>query len=225
MTPTRPSKSDSTEARAVILLGAGGHATVLREILQARHYSVLGLAGPAPTETGALLSQLAYLGDDESVLQYPPGEVLLVNGIGSVGDCQLRQHVYERFSHAGFEFASLTHPAAILSPSVSHGPGLQALAGAIIQAEVSLAENVIVNAGAILEHHCRVGAHSHIASGATVCGGVRLGHGVHVGAGATINQGLTIGDGAIIASGSVVTRNVDAGVLIAGVPGIVKKPV
>lgn len=220
---TSTEKKNTGKKRPVILLGAGGHASVLLEILQAGNLSVLGLAGPAPAEAEGLLSPLTYLGDDESILQYARDDVRLINGIGSVGNSHLRQKVYQQFADAGFTFASLTHPAAILSPSLKHGPGLQVMAGAIIQAEVRLAENVIVNSAALLEHHCHVSAHCHIASAATLCGGVRLGDGVHVGAGATINQGITVGDGAIIASGCVVIRDVAAGTLVAGVPGMEKK--
>jgi UDP-2-acetamido-3-amino-2,3-dideoxy-glucuronate N-acetyltransferase len=42
--------------------------------------------------------------------------------------------------------------------------------------------------------------------------------GASIGAGATILPGLTIGRGAMVAAGAVVTKNVEAGVLVSGVP-------
>jgi maltose O-acetyltransferase len=50
-----------------------------------------------------------------------------------------------------------------------------------------------------------------------------IGDGVWIGVGVTILSGVTIGEGVIIAAGSVVTKDIPAGVLVAGVPAVVKK--
>jgi acetyltransferase-like isoleucine patch superfamily enzyme len=52
-----------------------------------------------------------------------------------------------------------------------------------------------------------------------------VGRNVWIGAGATVLQGVTIGDDAVVAAGAVVTRDVPPGVLVAGVPAEVIKPV
>ena len=52
-----------------------------------------------------------------------------------------------------------------------------------------------------------------------------VGRNVWIGAGATVLQGVTIGDDAVVAAGAVVTRDVPPGVLVAGVPARVVKPV
>ncbi len=46
-----------------------------------------------------------------------------------------------------------------------------------------------------------------------------------IGSGATILAGVTIGKGALVAAGSVVTKDVPAGMLVAGVPATVTGPV
>ena len=46
----------------------------------------------------------------------------------------------------------------------------------------------------------------------------RIGKDVWIGAGAIVISGISIGDGAIIAAGAVVTKNVDAFVMLGGVP-------
>jgi acetyltransferase-like isoleucine patch superfamily enzyme len=45
-----------------------------------------------------------------------------------------------------------------------------------------------------------------------------IGNRVFIGANAVIQMGVTIGDGAVVAAGAVVSRDVPAGVLVAGVP-------
>lgn len=54
--------------------------------------------------------------------------------------------------------------------------------------------------------------------------GIRVGRDVWIGAGCRILDGVTIGDRAVVGAGSVVTRDVPAGMIVAGVPARVIKP-
>jgi sugar O-acyltransferase (sialic acid O-acetyltransferase NeuD family) len=210
-------------SRPVILLGAGGHAVVLLDALQLNGTRLLGYAAPQATQPGPL-SRLDWIGDDSKVLHYPPEQVLLVNGIGSVGDTNSRRQLYEHFKSKGYQFASVFHPHAIISNlDVQLGEGVQVLAGAVINGCVSISDNVIVNTRSVVEHHCVIANHCHVASGAVICGGCHIENSVHIGAGATVNQERVIEAGSVIASGAVVISNVKENTLVAGVPAQVKK--
>jgi maltose O-acetyltransferase len=54
---------------------------------------------------------------------------------------------------------------------------------------------------------------------------IAIGSNVWIGARATVLAGVTIGDGVVVAAGSVVTKDVPAGVLVAGVPARVLRRV
>ena len=210
----------TTTPAGLILLGAGGHATVLAEILQAAGATLLGLAGPQ-RPTHGLLAALPYLGDDGAI-DHDPATVRLVNGLGSSADTGARAALFRRFHDAGYRFAEVRHPTAVISPSARTGEGLQALAGSLINSEARLGDDVLVNSRAVVEHHCEIGDHGHIASGAILCGDCRLGAGVHVGAGAVLKQGVRVGEGAVIAAGAVVIDDVPTHALVAGVPARIK---
>ncbi len=205
--------------KSLILVGGGGHAAVLAEIINSLQHTLLGFTDIQPPDDTTLLAGLNFLGDDPAILSsHSPDEVSLVNGLGSTGDIKHRATLFNRFNAKHYGFADIVHPTACLSPSVSYGQGLQILAGAIVNTRAQLGDNVLINSRALVEHHCTIGDHTHIASGAVLCGACQVGQSVHVGAGAVINQGITIGNGAIIASGAVVIADVPANSLAVGVP-------
>lgn len=208
-------------ALPLILLGAGGHARVLAEILLGQGNTLLGITDvhtPTPDRSTGPWSGVPFLGDDHAVFEHTPDSLLLVNGVGSVGPISARQVLFQRFTVAGYRFAAVCHPTAVISASARLGAGHQILATAVVAAGARLGDNVLVNTRAVIEHECAVGNHCHIATGAVICGGCHIGASVHIGAGATVNQGIHIGAGAVIASGSAVIEDVPPHTLVAGVP-------
>ena len=82
--------------KPVILIGAGGHGTVLLDALRCLDAEIIGVCDPSlPVGEKAPLGTIV-LGGDDAVLDYPADEVLLVNGIGSIGRTKARRGVYEK---------------------------------------------------------------------------------------------------------------------------------
>lgn len=202
--------------RQIILLGGGGHARVLADALRLQNLSIAGYSGPV--DGGELLPGVPWLGPDKAVFDRPAAEILLVNGVGSIGDNSLRRGLFEAFCSHGYDFLGVRHPSAIVADGVQMGHGCQLPAGAIVNPGSRLGDNVLINSRALVEHDCELASHVHVASGAVLCGDCRIGEDVHVGAGAVVIQGMTIGNGAIIAAGAVVTKDVEPLTLVAGVP-------
>jgi sugar O-acyltransferase (sialic acid O-acetyltransferase NeuD family) len=200
--------------RDIIILGGGGHASVIEDTLRA---AGLPIAGHVAPESSDLLAA-PYLGNDDRLSARGSGDCVLVNGIGMVGVSSVRRRVFERFAAEGFSFESVVHPDSSLSGSARLLAGVQILAGAVIGPYAEIGRDVIVNMSASVNHHCRIGDHAHIGPGAVLCGSVTVGAGGFIGAGATIIQGIQIGEGAFIAAGATVVRDVPAGARVAGVP-------
>lgn len=201
--------------KPVIIIGNGGHAGVLTEILQMQRVQIVGFTAP---EKEANLFGLTYLGDDQSILAYSSDEVELVLGIGTVNRSKSRKYLFQAFKEQGYLFKNVIHNTAILSPSVQIGECVQIMAGVILQTGVKIADNVIVNTGSIIDHDTQISEHVHIAPGCTLSGGVQIGAYTHIGTGTTVIQSITIGEECLIGAGAVVVKSIADGAVAYGVP-------
>ena len=197
------------------MIGNGGHAAVLIEILIGQGREIRGYTAPK-VENGFF--DLTYLGTDDSIFSYSSDEVELVLGLGTITVSSNRRLIYEQFKAKGYYFANVIHSTAIVSPSTKLGQGIQIMAGAILQTNVSIADNTIINTGSIIEHDCMIGSHVHIAPGSTLSGGVSINDNCHIGTGTSVIQGITIGAESMVGAGSVVITNIDNRKTVYGVP-------
>lgn len=201
--------------KPIIIIGNGGHASVLTEILLLQQRDILGYTAPRE-ETNSY--GVKYLGADKTIGEYSPKEVDLVLGLGTVSVSTIRHSIFEEMKRQGYTFANCIHPKTIISITAILAEGIQVMAGAIIQPHAQIGENTIINTGAIIEHDCLIGAHVHIAPGTTLSGGVIIGNESHIGTGSSIIQGVEIGKNTLIGAGSVVITNIGTSKKAFGVP-------
>jgi UDP-perosamine 4-acetyltransferase len=201
----------------VYLVGAGGHAEVLRETLLESGVIIAGYItrdGNSSSATGSL----PVIAEDSVRESLDPNKVLLVNAIGSTSDLTARNRASQHLTSLGYTFGTVISKHALVAESAVIAAGAQVLRGAIVNTAAHVGAHAIINSGAIVEHHVTVGESAHIAPGAVVCGASVVGSAAHIGAGATVVQGITIGAGGIVGAGAVVLANVSAGDTVVGVP-------
>lgn len=206
------------ERRRVFIIGAGGHAKVLLDILAIRGVAVEGLIDNKLTDDVQSVLGCKVFHDESCLDSVKKTEVELVNGIGMVDSRTHRADVYQSFSKRGFSFASVIHPSAIIATNAALGAGCQIMAAAVVQPGCRIGENTIINTSASVDHDCTVGAHSHIAPGSVLSGFVRVGERCHIGAGATLIQNVSVGDDSVVGAGAVVIRDVPPDTVVVGVP-------
>ena len=205
-------------SKPVVVIGAGGHAKVLVDALQAAGAEIAGLVDRNASEAPKAVLGVSVLGDESRLAEYPPEGYDLVNAVGSVKRMQARRDVYERLREQGYEFPEIIHPKAVASHDAVIRPGAQILAGAVVGPGSVVGENAIVNTNAVVDHDCDVGAHSHVAPGATLSGSVSMGEATHIGTGASVIQGVRIGRECFVAAGAVVVRRLPDKFSARGVP-------
>ena len=194
--------------KPVVLLGAGGHASVLCDLLQRLGNEIIAVVAPTSPNESEVFASVKRLNQDDDVFKYDTDSVVLVNGVGSLPGNSLRIKLYEKFKARGYQFMNVIAPSADVSPYSKMAEGVQIMPGAVVQTGTYLANNVIINTRASVDHDCIIGPHSHVAPGVTLSGGVVLAENVHVGTGASIIQGLTVGQNSVIGAGACVTDNV-----------------
>jgi UDP-perosamine 4-acetyltransferase len=203
--------------RPVIVLGGGGHARVLLDLLQMINATILGATTAdgcgEPPQPG-----IPILGDDSVVADRSPAEVQLVNAVGTAKASESRKRLQEHFVAKGYRFPTLVHPAAVVSNLARLADGCQIMAGAVIQAGASIGCGAIVNTMASVDHDCRIGDYVHIAPGAHLSGSVEIGACSLIGTGTAIIQGIRIGALCTVGAGSAVIRDVADGICVGGVP-------
>lgn len=197
------------QLKPVIVLGAGGHAAVLIDILKQQKRNIVAIVSPDLTQKGPVFDGIEVLLQDKDVLKFEPETITLINGIGSIPGNKLRENLYKDFIDKGYHFETVVSDNAIVSHYAILADGVQVMAGAVIQVGTSIGANCIVNTSAIIDHDCEIGRHNHIAPGATLSGGVVTGDGVHIGTGANIIQLITVGADVVVGAGTTITKDVE----------------
>ncbi len=192
-----------------VILGHGGHAQVVLDLLRRLDREVLGVLTP-DLPAGAQWAGTPVLGED-NWLDTPEARACAVAiGVGQLPPdrTSLRPRLFQLARERNLSLPALVHPSAIVAGDTALGVGSQIMAGAVIQVASRIGDNALINTRASVDHHCRIGANVHIGPGATLCGEVQIDEGAFVGAGAVILQGLHIGAGAQIAAGATVIHNI-----------------
>lgn len=202
----------------VLILGAGGHAQVVADILlrmrdAGSEVVPIGFLDDDPGLMGRRYLDLPVLGTLPDLVRTPRDAVLV-----AIGDNVTRQRIFKQLQEQGERFATACHPRATIAPDVRIGPGSMICAGAIVNTGTTVGANVILNTACTVDHHNWIGDHAHIAPGVHLGGEVTIGEGCFVAIGSSVIPGRTIGRWSMIGVGSAVTRDIPAGVTAVGVP-------
>lgn len=203
---------------STIIIGAGGHAQVIADILlllqeQNSLYQPIGYLDDNPTLTGQSYLGLPVLGTLKSLSHIPHDAVII-----AIGDNKSRQYLFQKLQSRGEQFITACHPRAVLAPNVRIGPGAMICAGVVVNPSSAIGANVILNTSCSVDHHNQIGDHAHIAPGVHLGGQVSIGTGAFIGIGATVMPRQSIGAWSIVGAGSLVNRDVPESITVVGVP-------
>ncbi|MGO4110912.1 acetyltransferase [Paenibacillus sp. YAF4_2] len=202
-----------------VIIGAGGHAKVIVDILRSDpHVELIGCIGRDPH---ANVLGLPVIGGDDILPE------LLEQGIHhafvAIGDNAKRHALALHVENLGFELINAISPRAYLASHVTLGKGVAVMPGSVIEPDTRIGSYTIINTGATVDHDGNIGMACHIAPGCHLSGNVTVGDESFLGTGVSVIDGMHIGEGCIIGAGATVIRPIPSYSLAVGVPATVKR--
>ena len=195
--------------KKILLIGGGGHCkSILDTLYRTSLYDEIGVIDVPQMVHKKILSTEIIGSDIDLPSLYTQGYRNAFVAVGSVGNPNLRNKLYNRLLELEFHIPNIIDPSAIISPYIKMGNGNFVGKSAIINAGTVIGNGTIINTSAIIEHDCKVGSFVHLSPKSVICGNVTIGKFVHVGAGTTIIQNINIVDSVIIGAGSVVVHSI-----------------
>ena len=192
-------------SKKIVLMGGGGHAQELLNILFELNKKVDCISAPEIMITDKMESMIIEKTEIFDTHKYDNITCELINGIGFIPNSSRRRELWLEFKAQGYNFAQILSGSSYISKFSQLSEGCQILNKAVINSNVYVGQNTIINSGAIIEHDCVIGRDCHIAPGAILCGGVKIADEVFVGAGSIILPQTTIQNKKIIPAGSTVS--------------------
>lgn len=197
-----------------IVLGAGGHARSVSDVIERGGGLVVAVTGAVE---GTPWRVPVLVDDDAALAQALEQGHRVALGVGANG---ARAALVERVLHRGASAPPVLALTASVARDAEVGIGSVIHEHAHVGPLARLGRGVIVNTAAVVEHDCVIGDAAHIAPGAVLLGSARVGAGAMVGSGACVLPGRAVGESAVVGAGAVVRDNVPAGRTVIGVPAV-----
>lgn len=200
--------------KSVIVIGAGGHAKVIIEILREMGYQIDFCVGGNDSPDKCM--DIPVLKGDEHLHRLRGEGYSLL--FPAIGENKLRQKLADLALTLGYELVNAISPSSKISSSAIVGKGVAIMSGVIINAECEIKDLVIINTGASIDHDCYIGQSAHIAPQCALAGNIEVGQYVFLGIGTNVIPNIHIGDNTIIGAGGVVVSDIPSNVTAVGVP-------
>lgn len=214
---------DNTEYINLTILGSGGHAKTILEILTTSGNYIA-------YHDNLKYAKNIYVLDDnkkrfgENIYGHiisGPIDMNIVfwnnnskHMICAIGDNNQRRIIVDRINNfysiqpIKIKWISFIGYNTTVASTAKIGDGTVILNGCNVGPDVVIGKHCIINNGANVDHDCKIGNYVHIAPNATLCGNVEIGDGTLVGAGAVIIPGIKIGSNYLIKAKSLVKYNI-----------------
>jgi UDP-perosamine 4-acetyltransferase len=208
--------------KAIIIVGASGHARVCLDILLARGKTVLGFCDDHPTMRGSWVNGYPLLGEVGEVIgKYDQGKIDFFVAIGNNSHRQKMINYLKIYEIC--PALNLIHPSAIISPRVFLGLGNFIAPGVIINTDTVINNYTIINTGATIDHDNLIHDFAQVSPGCNLAGNITIEAGAFLGAGTIVIPHKTVGAHSVIGAGAVVIHDVPPASTAVGVPARIIK--
>ena len=201
--------------RSLAIFGAGQHGKVVLACARARAiYSVYSFLDDRAGIKGKMVDGIEVVGGRilPKSNKIPRGTFFII-GLGDIGK---RVEIENIIRQAGYPFATIIHPRAIVGENAVIGEGTLVEAGCLVAQGARIGRHVILNPGSSVNHDNVIGDFVHVAGGVVLGGGVSIGDRTLLGVGAVVGSHVRIGSNVRVSAGALIVRDVpDDSVVVA----------
>ena len=200
--------------KQVVIIGAGGHAKVIADIVEKSNDQIVGFLDDNLPKNTTIIKNYKVIGDFDNRFT-----ISILNDniefITALGDNKKRKEIANT---PNIKFYTAIHPSAQIGLDVEIGEGTVIMANSVINSSAKIGKHSIINTGAIVEHDNNIEDFVHISPNVALGGTVKVGECTHIGIGATVKNNITICNNCIIGAGAVVVKNINKEGIYVGVP-------
>lgn len=188
-------------SKDVIIIGAGGHAKVIADIIYKSGDNLIGFLDDNLANKGKeIYLGKKVLGTTKDIKNYNKNYFII-----GIGNNSIRKKIN---NENNLKLYSAIHPSAIIAEDVKIGTGSVIMAGVVINPGTVIGKNCIINTSSSLDHDNLLEDYVHISPGAHLAGTVSVKEGTWICTGAIVKNNITIGKNNIIGAGSVVIKDI-----------------
>ncbi|HJJ04092.1 MAG TPA: acetyltransferase [Clostridiaceae bacterium] len=200
--------------KKVVIIGAGGHAKVIADIIEKSGDEIVGFLDDNKEIGTTIIKEYKVIGDLNNRFAMAVTKENL-EFIIAIGDNKKREEI----SHSpNLKFYTAIHPSAQIGLDVEIKEGTVVMANVCINSSAKIGKHCIINTGAIIEHDNIIEDFVHISPNVALGGTVKIGKNTHVGIGSTIKNNITICENCKIGAGAVVVKDIKEEGTYVGVP-------
>lgn len=200
--------------KKVVIIGAGGHAKVIADIVIKAQDILLGFLDDNLEKGKKIICDYYVLGEIQEALKLQKQDENIEFFI-AIGNNEIRKEISNKYK---LNYYTAIHPNAQIGLDTTIGEGTAIMANACINSSAKIGKHCIINTGAIIEHDNLIEDFVHISPNAALGGTVKIGENTHVGIGSAIKNNINVCENCKIGAGAVVVKDIKEQGTYVGVP-------
>lgn len=201
--------------KKVVILGAGGHAKSIADIILKSGDEVVGFLDDNVDKGTTIIKSknIKVIGKVEDAVELSQNKD--ISFIIGIGNNKVREKIATKYD---LNYYTAIHPTSVIAEDVQIGEGTAIMANAVINVSSKIGKHCIVNTGVIVEHDNVIEDYVHLSPSATLSGTVTVGKYTHLGTGVKVKNNIYIASNVIVGIGGVVVKDIKCSGIYVGVP-------
>ena len=205
--------------KKVVIIGAGGHAKVIADIVIKSQDTLLGFLDDNLEKGKKVICDYSIIGKISECIQLQEQDET-IEFIIAIGNNSIRKDISNKYK---LNYYTAIHPNAQMGLDTTIEEGTVIMANSCINSSAKIGKHCIINTGAIIEHDNIIEDYVHISPNVSLGGTVKVGENTHIGIGSTVKNNLEICKNCTIGAGAVVVKNIEGEGTYVGVPAKKKR--